>query len=278
VIFYLKLVKNMPSTSIPQQKAAFAAIRIKKGDAPDRPGTPSSEMAKGMTMKQLKDMTHLKKEEEISEELPTHESIKLSKMAKSIIEEARKKKSLKHEAEKKDSEELPPIGGENEPTKETPPAPENPPAKDTKIAGLGDVNPTEQGDEPTPSKTAPEADSGDEGADVEKAKADATKAKAELEKAKAEKDQAEKEIEQQSHVKLTSKAGVNFLLSKIIGDALKTNSIDAFAAELVDKLRLKNEEDFSLFANEMAPFRIIPGVGELLTTIKGLVGVSSSDK
>lgn len=203
-----------------------------------------------------------------------------------VIEESKKRGKLKKEADAKSKN----ISTDKEKASKdgTSPLPQNPPAKDTKVAGLGDVPSTEQSaktDLPSldsaPQDPAAEkpSEKGPEGAaDVEKAKADATKAKAELEKAKAEKDQAEKEIEQQSHVKLTSKAGVNFLLRKIIGDALKTNSIDAFAAELVDKLKLKDENDYALFVNEMAPFRIIPGIGELLASMKGLIGPGPSSE
>jgi len=194
------------------------------------------------------------------------------------LTEGKKKKNLKKEAAPQPKEEEP---ATEEPSEETPPAQENPPAPDANVAGLGDVPSTDQGDQaalpPTdaqPQDAAPE----DGGEEVDKAKEDAVKAKAELEKAKAEKDQAEKEIEQQSHVKLVSKAGVNFLLSKIISGAVQTNSVDAFAAELADKLKLETEEDYASFANEMAPFRIIPGIGELLTAVKGLVGAAPVDQ
>jgi len=195
------------------------------------------------------------------------------------LTEGKKKKNLKKEAAPQPKEEEP---ATEEPSEETPPAQENPPAPDANVAGLGDVPSTEQSGEADlppmdaqPQDAAPN-DGGEE--EVDAAKEDAVKAKAELEKAKAEKDQAEKEIEQQSHVKLVSKAGVNFLLSKIISGAVQTNSVDAFAAELADKLKLETEEDYASFANEMAPFRIIPGIGELLTAVKGLVGAAPVDQ
>jgi len=201
------------------------------------------------------------------EDADLYEGQNLSNMAKGMLEEVRKKKNLKKEAdEKTDSEELPPLGGENEPTKETPPAPENPPAKDTQVAGLGDVNPTEQGGGAEAGDAAPKADSGSE--DPEKAQADAVKAKAELEKAKAEKEKAEQELEQQSVIKLTSKPGVSFLLGKLLGDAVEKNTVDALAGEMADKLKIETPEDFEIFSNQMTPFKAMPGVAQLLSSIK----------
>jgi hypothetical protein len=197
---------------------------------------------------------------------------RITDVAWGSLTEGKKKKALKKEAAPQPPEEEP---APEEADKDTPPAPK------ANVAGLGDVPSTEQSDQSDlpaidaqPQDAVP--DSG--GEEVDKAKEDAVKAKAELEKAKAEKDQAEKEIEQQSHVKLVSKAGVNFLLSKIISGAVQTNSVDAFAAELADKLKLETEEDYASFANEMAPFRIIPGIGELLTAVKGLVGAAPVDQ
>jgi hypothetical protein len=199
------------------------------------------------------------------------------------LTEGKKKKTLKKEAAPQPKEEpAPEEAGEETPQNETPPAQENPPAPNANVAGLGDVPSTEEADQTDlpPMDAGPQGDATADGGEeeVDKAKEDAVKSKAELEKAKAEKDQAEKEIEQQSHVKLVSKAGVTFLLSKIIGGAVQTNSVDAFAAELVDKLKLETEEDYASFANEMAPFRIIPGVGELLTAVKGLIGATPPDQ
>ena len=199
------------------------------------------------------------------------------------LTEGKKKKTLKKEAAPQPKEEpAPEEAGEETPQNETPPAQENPPAPNANVAGLGDVPSTEEADQTDlpPMDAGPQGDATADGGEeeVDKAKEDAVKSKAELEKAKAEKDQAEKEIEQQSHVKLVSKAGVTFLLSKIIGGAVQTNSVDAFAAELVDKLKLETEEDYASFANEMAPFRIIPGIGELLTAVKGLIGATPPDQ
>lgn len=196
-----------------------------------------------------------------------YESIKLSNMAKGMLEEARKKKTLKKEAD-----ELPQLGGEDETNKQTPPAPENPPAKDTQVAGLGDVNPTEQGDKPESGSSDPSTDQADKGGETEdnpeKAKADAVKAKAELEKAKAEKEEAEKELEQQATIKLVSKPGVTFLLGKLLGDAVEKNTVDALATEMAQKLKIETPEDFEIFSNQMTPFKAMPGVDKLLGSIK----------
>jgi hypothetical protein len=206
---------------------------------------------------------------------------RITNLSWSVIEEGKKKKKrLTIEADKKEGDSLPPLGGEDEPTKETPPAPENPPAKDAQVAGLGDVNPAEQGDKPEAGDAAPEAEAGADAAagpeagaegdseDPEKAKADAVKAKAELEKAKAEKEEAEQELEQQSVIKLTSKPGVSFLLGKLLGDAVEKNTVDALAGEMADKLKIETPEDFEIFSNQMTPFKAMPGVAQLLNSIK----------
>ena len=209
---------------------------------------------------------------------------RMTDVAWGSLTEGKKKKTLKKEAapQPKEEEPAPEEAGKDTPQNETPPAQENPSAPSANVAGLGDAPSTEQSDQADlpPMDAGPEGDATADGGEeeVDKAKEDAVKSKAELEKAKAEKDQAEKEIEQQSHVKLVSKAGVTFLLSKIIGGAVQTNSVDAFAAELVDKLKLETEEDYASFANEMAPFRIIPGIGELLTAVKGLIGATPPDQ
>lgn len=119
---------------------------------------------------------------------------------------------------------------------------------------------------------APQTDTPPEGEDPEAAKADAAKAKAELEKAKAEKDQAEKEIKKQSYVNLVSNAGVHFLLGKLVDHAFKTNTIDSLASEMTGKLKIQTPEDFANFVEEMAPFKGIPGVSELLASMKGMAG------
>lgn len=106
--------------------------------------------------------------------------------------------------------------------------------------------------------------------DAEQAQADAAQAKAELEKAKAEKGRAEKEIEQQSYIKISSPAGTQFLLGKILDHAFKTNTIDALAGEMVQKLKIQTPEDMNAFTEDTAAFRVIPGMPELLSSMKSM--------
>lgn len=113
--------------------------------------------------------------------------------------------------------------------------------------------------------------------DVADAQADANEKKAELEKAKAEKDQAEQEIEKNSYVKLGSSGGVQYLLGKILDHAFKTNSIDALASEMVQKLRIQTPEDFQAFSEEVAPYKILPGIGELLGSMKTMATKQSNE-
>ena len=106
---------------------------------------------------------------------------------------------------------------------------------------------------------------GDE--DPAQAQADAVKAKAELEKAKAEKDQAEEELENQSYIKLKSSSGTQFLLSKILNQAFRTNTIDALASEMVQKLNIKTKDDVSAFSQDVAAFKVLPGMPQLITSM-----------
>ena len=106
--------------------------------------------------------------------------------------------------------------------------------------------------------------------EANQAEEDALKAKAQAEKAKAEKGQAEKEIKDNSYVHLTSAAGVSFLLAKLIDHAFKTNTIDALAGEMVQKLKIQTPEEFQLFSDEMVPYKNLPGVGDLLISMKGM--------
>lgn len=129
---------------------------------------------------------------------------------------------------------------------------------------------------------APEAPAADAGAEVpnigggdvgaeedpEKAQADAAKKKAELEKAKAEKDQAEEELKKQSYVKLKSSGGLQFMLGKILNHAFRTNTIDALASEMAQKLKITTTNDVAAFEEDMALYRNIPGMADLLSSIK----------
>jgi hypothetical protein len=118
---------------------------------------------------------------------------------------------------------------------------------------------------------APAGLGGEEGGteeDSEEAQSDAAEAKAELEKAKAEKDKAEKEIKKHSYIKLGSNSGTQFLISKILDHAFKTNTIDALAGEMVQKLKISTPQDISAFSEETASYRVIPGFPELLSSMK----------
>jgi len=197
-----------------------------------------------------------------------------------VIEEAKKnkkvaKKTLKKEAdekkkpaddagEEKDAGGLPPLGGKDEePTNE-------PKAKqDGKDAGAGappDGGKEDAGTDPTAGLGDEEGAGAEE--DSEEAQADAAEAKAELEKAKAEKDQAEKEIKKHSYIKLGSNSGTQFLLGKILDHAFKTNTIDALAGEMVQKLKIATPQDINAFSEETASYRVIPGFPELLSSMK----------
>ena len=162
----------------------------------------------------------------------------------------------------KGGEETPTGGKDEEPTNE-------PKAKqDGKDAGAG--APPDGGEEDT-GADAPAGLGDEEGAgaeDSEEAQADAAEAKAELEKAMAEKDQAEKEIKKHSYIKLGSNSGTQFLLGKILDHAFKTNTIDALAGEMVQKLKITTPEDINAFSEETASYRVIPGFPELLSSMK----------
>lgn len=179
-----------------------------------------------------------------------------------VLEEAKKKKSLKKEAIGEKKKEEPKADAADEKTDELPALDAAPKAeKSTLDAGAE-----------APEASAPEdnAETPDDSGkkDADKAQADAVEAKAELEKAKAEKDQAEKEIKKHSYIKLGSGAGTQFLLGKILDHAFKTNTIDALAGEMVQKLKITTPEDMNAFSEETATYRVIPGMPELLSSMK----------
>ena len=180
------------------------------------------------------------------------------------VKEADEKKKPEDDAgDEKDAGGLPPLGGKDE-------APTNEPKakEDGKDAGAG--APPGDGEEDA-GADAPAGLGDEEGAgaeDSEEAQADAAEAKAELEKAKAEKDQAEKEIKKHSYIKLGSNSGTQFLLGKILDHAFKTNTIDALAGEMVQKLKITTPEDINAFSEETASYRVIPGFPELLSSMK----------
>lgn len=181
------------------------------------------------------------------------------------INEGKKKKIVKEADEadkdkKEDLPELPPLGGQDEKPKAEPASGKG--EKPTGAPAADKAPAAEKKPEPTPEQP----DSSEE--DAEKAKADAVKAKAELEKAKAEKDQAEKEIKKHSYVKLGSGAGTQFLLTKILDHAFKTNTIDSLASEMVQKLKIQTPEDMTAFSEDTAQYRVLPGMPELLSSMK----------
>ncbi len=195
------------------------------------------------------------------------------------LNEAKKKKGVKKEAvapKKKPApapEEAPEEPADAAPAEAPAEEPAAPEAAPTDLPDLGGAAPE------APADTGPDlgADAGGEEPapeaspeDAEDAQADASKAKAELEKAKAEKDKAEKEIKQQSYIKLGSNAGTQFLLGKLLGHAFKTNTIDALAGEMVQKLKIQTPEDLNAFGEDTAAFRVLPGFPELLASMKTL--------
>ena len=191
-----------------------------------------------------------------------------------LNEAKKKKKSVKEAnvAPKKDAptEEAPPAEEPAAPEGEAAPTDSAPEADAGGLPPLGGEAPADAGAEAPAADAAPEASPEDAEGEADKAQDDATAAKAELEKAKAEKDQAEKDIKKHSYVQLGSSAGTHFLLGKIIDHAFKTNSIDALATEMVGKLKVQTPEDFSNFSEELSPYKGIPGVSELLSSMKGM--------
>ena len=181
----------------------------------------------------------------------------------SVIEEAKSKNKLKKEAGEKqpassdaDATADSLLGGADE-------TPKNPkqagaPAAGAPAPAKADANP----------EAGPEDTAGSE--ETDQAKKDAAKAKAELEKAKAEKEQAEKEIKKQAYISLGSSSGTQFLLGKVLDHAFKTNTIDALAGEMVNTLKINTPEDLSNFSEDVVTYMNIPGMPELLSSMKTL--------
>jgi hypothetical protein len=181
----------------------------------------------------------------------------------SVIEEAKNKKKLKKEA------------GEKRP------APSDADATADSLLGGADETPKNPKQAGAPAAGAPapakadanlEADAEDTAGseETDQAKKDATKAKAELEKAKAEKEQAEKEIKKHAYISLGSSSGTQFLLGKVLDHAFKTNTIDALAGEMVNTLKINTPEDLSNFSEDVVTYMNIPGMPELLSSMKTL--------
>jgi hypothetical protein len=198
------------------------------------------------------------------------------------LNEAKKKKTLKKEVAKRPPQEDPNAGVEDE-NPNQPPSPEAPSPEAAPDAG-NEVPPDSGAGLPDlgaePGQEDPAAAAGDLGGDMppsepagedpEAAQADAEDAKAKVDQATAEKDQAEKELEDQAYIKLNSHSGTQFLLSKLLDHAFKTNTIDALAGEMVGKLKVDTPEDMTAFVEELAPFMIIPGMAQLISSMKGL--------
>lgn len=173
-------------------------------------------------------------------------------------------KNKVNEAEKKQDDELPDLGDSGT-------APETPDDNSAPDAGGGEASAPGAGEgkgEASEDPAAPEEQDAGSEEETEKAQADAVKTKAELEKAKAEKDRAEKEIKKNTYIKLRSGAGTQFLLGKILDHAFKTNTIDALASEMVQKLKIQTPEDMIAFSEDTAPYRVIPGMAELMSSMK----------
>jgi hypothetical protein len=160
-----------------------------------------------------------------------------------------------------DAGELPPLGGPDDAEPSKPTTPEK--GKSTNVPTDKDVGADKGAKDKGITPPAGEED-------TEKAQADAAKAKAELEKAKAEKDQAEKELKKHSYVKLKSSGGLQFMLGKILNQAFKTNTIDALASDMVQKLKISTKDDATAFEEDMAMYKNIPGMTNLLSSIKGM--------
>lgn len=181
-----------------------------------------------------------------------------------VIEEAKKKKKLRKEAGEQpaaggDVDSL--LGGANA---TQPPAGQAQPAAQNQAGAAPQAN--------AAAGAAPEG--GDEDS-ADKAKEDAAKAKAELEKAKAEQAKAEEEIKDHQYVKLSSSGGTQFLLDKVLDQAFKTNTIDALAGEMVNKLKIETPEDMENFSEDMVTYMTIPGMPDLISSMKTLADKDS---
>jgi len=180
-----------------------------------------------------------------------------------LIDEAKRKKILKKEVDEKKKD-----SAIEEPTKDSTAAEvPNEEPKDTQ-AGAEDKPQLEPKKDATTDVNIEPASQEVGAEDADKAKEDAAKAKAELEKAKVEKDQAEKEIKKHAYVKLSSSSGTEYLLGKVLDQAFKTNTIDALAGEMIEKLKIKTPEEMSQFSEDVVSYMTIPGMAQLLSSMK----------
>jgi|694.fasta_scaffold22686_8 hypothetical protein len=205
---------------------------------------------------------------------------RLNDLSWETIYEARRKKSVKKEQDEKKKDasaeepvadqtggDLPPLGGADETPKNTSSSQQSPDAG-AEPTDQAAATPEAGADAGAGEDVGGQEDASEE--EAEQAKADAAKAKAELEKAKAEKEKAEKELKKHQYVKLSSSGGTQFLLGKIIDHAFKSNTIDALAAEMVDKLKIQTPEDMDAFSEDVVTYMIIPGMPELISSMKTL--------
>lgn len=127
--------------------------------------------------------------------------------------------------------------------------------------------------EPTTEPSAEDAPAAEES--PEEVEKDANLAKAKLEKAKSEKSAAEEELDEVGHIKIVSDGGAKILLQLVIDPSIKTNQIDSLAKKLVDKLNIKDIEDFKSFKDETVQFNSINGFNQLVQSMESFVDVGS---
>ena len=60
------------------------------------------------------------------------------------------------------------------------------------------------------------------------------------------------------------------MIGKILGQAFKTNTVDALASEMAQKLKITTPTDADLFEKDMALYKSIPGMVELIAAVKDL--------
>lgn len=153
------------------------------------------------------------------------------------------------------------LGGEGDSKPKAPAAP-----TDASAAPVASAAPEAQ---PKKDAAAPTADVPSE-EDPKELEADAAKKKAEVEKAKADIKRAEDELDQNAYIRLKSSSGVKYMIGKILGQAFKTNTIDALASEMAQKLKITTPTDAELFEKDMGLYKSVPGMVELIAAIKEL--------
>lgn len=194
---------------------------------------------------------------------------KKKKKVKEADEPAKNKPADKSAEDKPAADgELPQLKGSDEKSKD---AGQEKPATDaaeTPADATAKADPVAKAD--TASEPKPSSTTGSDTEEADKAEKDAAEAKAKLAKAQAEKAQAEKEIKKQTYISLKSGSGTQFLLGKVLDQAFKTNTIDALAGEMVNTLKINTPEDLSNFSEDVVTYMAIPGMPELLSSMKTL--------